>query len=372
MGKQTSIPCVMMRGGTSKGAYFLARDLPRDPGLRDRVLLAAMGSPDKRQIDGIGGADSLTSKVAIVSRSTRRDSDVDYLFAQVLVDAARVDTTPTCGNILAGVGAFAIEQGLIEPRSDETTVRIYMVNTESRCDARILTPKGMVEYDGDARISGVPGSAAPVMLAFADTAGSSCGALLPTGSARDLIDGVPVTCIDNGMPVVILDARSVGATGRERPDELDANAAVKARVEAIRLQAGPLMNLGDVTSKVVPKMSLVSAPSAGGAIGTRTFIPHKCHDAIGVLGAVSVATACMIDGSVAATVANLPEGPKKLLRIEHPSGEFAVELETRLDNGVVVIERSSLLRTARRLFEGRVLVPGSIWDGTSGRAPVDT
>jgi len=359
MGMQTRIPCVMMRGGTSKGAYFLADDLPADVATRDRVLLAAMGSPDPRQIDGMGGAHPLTSKIAIVSRSSRPDADVDYLFAQVVVNEARVDTAPTCGNILAGVGPFAIEQGLVAASDGETRVRIYMVNTKSLCTARIRTPGGIVSYEGEARIAGVPGTSAPVLLDFNDIAGSSCGALLPTGNVRDEIDGVKLTCIDNGMPVVVIEARDLGRTGYESPEQLNADTELKARLEAIRLQIGPKMNLGDVTKKVVPKMSLIAPARDGGAIMTRTFIPHVCHEAIGVLGAVSVATAIIMPGAVGNDIALVPEGDNKILPVEHPTGEFTVQLEMKHGE----VWRASLLRTARRLFEGNMLVPASIWAG---------
>jgi 4-oxalomesaconate tautomerase len=359
MARQTKIPCVMMRGGTSKGAYFLARDLPRDPGARDRVLLAAMGSPDARQIDGLGGAHPLTSKVAIVAPSARADADIDYLFAQVVVNEPKVDISPTCGNILAGVGPFAIEQGLVQPAGGETRVRIYMVNTKSLCTATVKTPGGEVSYDGETRIAGVPGLAAPILLDFENIAGSSCGALLPTGNTRDTIDGVPVTCIDNGMPVVVFAAKDVGRSGYESPAALNADAELKARIEAIRLKAGPMMSLGDVAKKVVPKMTLVAPPRDGGAVATRTFIPHVCHEAIGVLGAVSVATACVLPGSAAEGIAQIPAGETKVLSVEHPTGEFTVQLETAGGQ----IKRAALLRTARRLFDGNVLVPHAVWDG---------
>ena len=366
---QRAIPCSMMRGGTSKGAYFVAADLPSDPEVRDRVLLAVMGSPDPRQIDGIGGADPLTSKVAIVSRSTRPDCDVDYLFAQVVVDEARVDTAPTCGNILAGVGPFALERGLVAATDGESRVRMLLVNTDSRCDAVVQTPGGVVTYGGTARISGVPGTAAPVMLTFADTAGSSCGALFPTGNLRDDIDGVPVTCIDNGMPVVVIDARRLGRTGYETPEALNADTELKTRLEAIRVQAGPKMNLGDVRAKVVPKMTLVAPPREDGAICTRTFIPKVCHEAIGVLGAVSVATACVVAGTTATGLARVDPAARQLVSVEHPTGEFTVELATRRDADAVVVERAALLRTARALFEGHVLVPRTIWDGRRSPEP---
>jgi len=374
MSRQTAIRCTLMRGGTSKGAYFLASDLPADVATRDRVLLAAFGSPDERQVDGIGGAHPLTSKVAIVSRSARPDCDVDYLFAQVVVDEARVDVAPTCGNILAGVGPFAIERGLVAANGDETTVRIHLVNTASRCEARVRTPGGAVDYAGTARISGVPGAAAPVMLTFDDTAGSSCGALLPTGNVCDHIGGVPVTCIDNGMPVVLIEARHLGRTGYETPGELNADAELKTRLEAIRLIAGPRMNLGDVRNSVVPKMTLVAPPRDGGAIATRTFIPRVCHEAIGVLGAVSVATACVIAGTTAAAVARPGSGPRRLLSVEHPTGEFTVELGVRgvvegaAGARAVPVERASLLRTARALMDGHVLIPATVWDGRAAPA----
>ncbi|MFF7710018.1 4-oxalomesaconate tautomerase [Pseudomonas sp. NPDC007930] len=356
---QRGIPCLMMRGGTSKGAYFLASDLPADPALRDRVLLAAMGSPDPRQIDGLGGAHSLTSKVAVISPSARPDADVDYHFAQVVVDQPRVDWGQNCGNILAGVGPFALERGLVQARGELTAVRIFMVNTGQLALAHVPTPGGQVSYSGDARIDGVPGSGAPLVVEFADVAGSSCGALLPTGQVLDHFDGVPATCIDNGMPVVLLRAADFNLRGDESPAALDANGALRERLEAIRLQAGRAMNLGDVSQRTVPKMSLIAAPQAGGALATRTFIPHRCHASIGVFGAVSVASACLLAGSVCDGLARVPEGDHVRLAVEHPSGEFTVQL--RLDNGQLA--GCGLLRTARLLFDGKVLVPADIWPG---------
>ncbi len=358
---QTAIPCTLFRGGTSKGPFFLARHLPADPALRDRVLLAVMGSPDARQIDGLGGADSLTSKVAIVGPSTHPDADVDYLFLQVVVDEARVDTSQNCGNMLAGVGPFAIEQGLVAVAGEVTRVRIRMVNTDSIAIAAVETPGGQVRYDGDARIDGVPGTAAPILIDFLDIAGSSCGALLPTGNARDMVDGIAATLIDNGMPVVVMRAADFGKTGHESPAEMEADAALKARVEQVRLAAGKLMNLGDVTKKTVPKMCLVAAPRQGGTISTRNFIPHTVHKAIGVFGAVSVATACVLPGSVAAEfVASGAACGARRLDIEHPTGFFTVDME--LSEGPRV-ERSALLRTARPLMRGEALIPAAVWPG---------
>ncbi len=363
---QTRIPCVQMRGGTSKGAYFLASDLPADPALRDSVLLSVMGSPDSRQIDGIGGADSLTSKVAIVSPPTRDDADVDYLFAQVLVDEARVDYGQNCGNMLAGVGPFAIELGLVPAQGETTRVAIHMVNTGQVAIATVSTPAGRVEYEGDQRIDGVPGTAAAIPLEFKDTAGSSCGALLPTGNVRDVIDGIEATLIDNGMPTVVLRARDLGCTGYESREQLDADEALKARIEAIRLAAGPMMNLGDVAQRTVPKMCLVSPPREGGALNTRSFIPHVCHASIGVLGAVSAASAAVLPGSVCEGVAQLPPGDSPVLGIEHPSGELSTQMHLGREADAVTITSAALIRTARWLFDGHVHVPARIWNPKAG------
>lgn len=364
MSSQTAIPCILMRGGTSKGAYFLAEDLPSDPALRDRVILAAMGSPDPRQIDGLGGADPLTSKVAIVSRSSRPNVDVDFLFAQVGIDRSLVDVSPNCGNILAGVGPFAIERGLVPAQDGTTKVAIYMVNTGNLAVSTVQTPGGVVRYDGDTAISGVPGTAAPIQIDFLDTAGSVCDSMLPTGKPLDRIEGIDVTCIDNGMPVVVIPASALGKTGYEAPKELEQDQEFRKRLEALRLAAGPLMGLGDVRDKVVPKMSLIAPPRAGGHVCTRTFIPHKCHAAIGVLGAVSVATACAMPGSVARGIAVIPPGSPLVMSVEHPTGEFTVTLEISGEGASFSVGRSGILRTARLLMDGHVHIPRSIWNKT--------
>ena len=340
-----------MRGGTSKGGYFLKDDLPADPAARDMFLLKVMGSPDPRQIDGMGGADPLTSKVAVVSRSAREGIDVDYLFLQVFVDQALVSEAQNCGNILAGVGPFAIERGLVASSGEETRVAIFMENTGQVAVASLQTPNGTVSYEGEVAIDGVPGTHAPVPLEFRDTAGSSCGALLPTGNASDIIDGVAVTLIDNGMPCVVMRAEDVDITGYEDRDSLDANEVLKIRIEAIRLQAGPLMNLSDVRDKSVPKMMLVAPPRHGGAVTVRSFIPHRAHATIGVLGAVSVATACLIESSPAHGVAQIPDGTRKTLSVEHPTGEMSCVLELDASGNVA---SAALLRTARKLMDGVV------------------
>jgi 4-oxalomesaconate tautomerase len=340
-----------MRGGTSKGGYFLKADLPADITARDALLLRVMGSPDPRQIDGMGGADPLTSKVAVVSPSRRDGVDIDYLFLQVFVDQAIVTDAQNCGNILAGIGPFAIERGLVAATGDETNVAIFMENTGQIAIATVQTPGGKVRYDGSAKIDGVPGSAAPIPLEFRDTAGSSCGALLPTGNAFDMVEGVRVTLIDNGMPCVVMKAEDVGVTGYESREELDNATELKGRIEAIRLAVGERMNLGNVKDKSVPKMMLVAPPRSGGAITVRSFIPHRAHASIGVLGAVSLATACLIDGSPAAEVASVPAGKRKTLSVEHPTGETTCVMELD-DHGVVT--SAAMLRTARKLMDGEV------------------
>ena len=345
------VPCLWMRGGTSKGAYFLASDLPADEAARDDLLLRIMGSPDAAQIDGIGGADPLTSKVAILGPPSRADADVDYLFLQVFVDRPLVSGAQGCGNILAGVGPAAIERGLVVAGDGETVVRIHMLNTGEIAVARVHTPGGRVRYDGEAAIDGVPGTAAPIPLMFQNIAGSMTGALLPTGNAVDVVEGVDCTLIDNGMPIVVMRAADFGLSGQESREDLDADADLKARIEKIRLAVGPMMNLGDVTEKSVPKMTLVSSPAHGGAINTRSFIPHRAHATIGVFAAVSVATACTLKGSPAAELASIPVDGRYL--VEHPSGAAEVLIET---DGAGRMVAAGTLRTARKLFDGRVFL----------------
>ena len=347
------VRCMIMRGGTSKGAYFLADELPSDSAARDALLLEVMGSPDAHQIDGIGGAHPLTSKVAVVCASPDHDADVDYLFLQVSVDEPLVTDKQNCGNLLAGVGPFAVERGLVSAQGDSAAVRIRMLNTGGVATARFPVANGIPVYSGDCHIAGVPGTAAPIELEFADTAGSTCGALFPTGNVVDMIEGVEVTCIDNGMPVVIVRASDVGVTGQESCEALEANAVMRAKVESIRLLAGTLMGLGDVTKLTVPKVTLVSPPAHGGTLCTRTFIPHRCHDAIGVLGAVSVATAAMIPGTPAAAVSAVIATPGRVT-VEHPTGTLDATVEVEFVDGVATARRSGILRTARKLMDGAV------------------
>ena len=352
MGPRDGVRCMLMRGGTSKGAYFLAEDLPADPKDRDDLLLRIMGSPDARQIDGIGGAHPLTSKVAVVSRSARGDADVDYLFLQVGVDQATVSDQQNCGNLLAGIGPFAVERGLV----GAAPVRIHMVNSGSVATASFAGAGGVVDYDGDAAIAGVPGTAAAVVLAFPSgqsAEGSATGALLPTGNVTDVIEGMTVTCIDNGMPVVVVPAAAHGQTGYETVGELEADPGLGRRVQALRLAAGPLMGLGDVAAASVPKISLIAAPADGGTICTRTFIPVRVHDSIGVLGAITVATALLLDGAAGADLAAVKPGQTRF-DIEHPAGHLEVEAEVDTTSQPPRVIRSGVVRTARKLFDGTV------------------
>jgi 4-oxalomesaconate tautomerase len=376
------VPCLFMRGGTSKGPFFNAADLPADQAHRDRVLLAIMGSPDKRQIDGLGGAHPLTSKVGIVSRSSKPGVDLDFLFAQLQPDQDTVDTTPNCGNMLAAVVPFALQTGMLQAQADTTILRVLTLNTDMQCDITVQTPMGpdgvrFVNDTGDARIDGAPGTSAPISINFLDTAGSVCSGLLPTGRVKDRIQVLPtdklggfepfeidVTCIDNGMPLVLFKASDMGRTGYETAEAMNADTELKTRIEALRLQVSVLMGLGDVSSKNYPKMTLIAPPMHGGALSTRSFIPHVCHDAIGVLAAVTVGTACVLQGTVCEGVAVLQAGPQQALSVEHPTGEFSVVLQTQAAEvpGGCEVTQAALLRTARLIMRGEAMVPAAIWN----------
>jgi 4-oxalomesaconate tautomerase len=351
------IPCILMRGGTSKGPYFKGGDLPDDVAARDRVLLAVMGSPDIRQIDGLGGADTLTSKVAIVSKSERPGVDVDYLFAQVDINRAIVDTSPSCGNMLSGVGPFAIETGMVSVQGSTTSVVIFDVNTSSRIEAVVQTPDGQVTYVGDAQIDGVPGTAAPVILNFLDALGAKTGMMLPTGHAIETIDGVEVSCLDVCMPMVMMRATDLGLSGIEGRAEIDGNKSLLARIEAIRMEAGRRMGFGDVTDKVIPKVGILSPPRDTGAITSRYLTPHRLHAAHAVTGAVCVATACLLEGSVAYDMAVRPEGNPCTIWIEHPSGMVDVRMDTSGSGADLKVSRAGILRTCRPIMQGQVFVP---------------
>lgn len=364
MASQTGIPCIVMRGGTSKGPFFYAKDLPQNTHTRDQVLLSILGSPHRRQIDGIGGAHALTSKVGIVDICETGEADLTFLFAQLQPEKDTVDTTPNCGNMLAAVVPFALEKGLITPQGDTTTVKVLTLNTNMVSEIEVQTLNGEITYEGDATINGAPGSSAPITINFLDVAGSVCGALLPTGNVVDefTIDGfgtLQATCIDNGMPMILVRAEDVHRTAYESVDELNQDTELKDLIEKLRLEASKKMGLGDVSAKNFPKMCLLNRPVHGGAIHTRCYIPHVCHESIGVLAAVTVATACVLPGTVADGLTQKGSGLKQTLSIEHPSGEFSVALELNPENPTEVV-KSALLRTARALMAGEAYVPSAI------------
>lgn len=349
--KFSEISYMQIRGGSSKGIYFKKEDLPQDETFRDEIILSIVGR-EKRQIDGLGGANPLTSKVAIVNKSTKENVDIDYLFVQVVVGENRVDSSPNCGNILAGVGVFAIENNLVETTSPTTSIKVNMINSNNICELIMQTPNGKLIYEGNAKIDGVEGTSAPIICNYMDVAGSVCGSLFPTGKKTDVVNGIELTCIDNGMPVVLINAKQFGKTGYETCEELSNDKDFKEKLEAIRLKVGTMMNLGDVTNKVVPKMSIVSPAKNGGNINTRTFIPHNCHAAIGVLGAVSVASACLYEECITSEITTIKKDKSVKISVEHPSGEFSVELTCQEENSEISIKKAGLLRTARLLSKG--------------------
>ena len=351
---QKAIPCVLMRGGSSRGPFLLANDLPREPARRDQALLALMGSPHALQVDGIGGAQPQTSKVAIVSRSARPGCDVDYLFAQVSISEALVDTKPNCGNMLAGVGPFAIEAGLVEARPGETPVRIFNVNTGARIDALVQTPGGRVTYEGGAAIAGVAGTAAPVPLTFRDFIGGKTGKLFPSGAAGEFIDGIPATLIAAAMPMLLLDGRALGLAGFDDAGAACADAGFMARLESLRLEAGRRMGFGDVAKSVIPKTGLLF-PSGKGHIAVAYLMPWALHRSLAVTGAVCIAAASAAEGTIARGIAREISDS---INIEHPGGLMTLGIE----RGGGSITGATVLRTARRIFEGRAFVPAHLYD----------
>ncbi len=355
---QKKIPFMQIRGGSSKGLFFKAEDLPVDENERNNTILLAMEGTlqgDQRQIDGLGGATSLTSKVAIVSISENPEADLDYFFMQVVVGKGKISTTQTCGNILAGVLPFAIESGMIKAKTPTTSAKINIVNTGGICEVVVGTPNKKVNYVGNTKIDGVVGTAAPIICNYLETQGSTCGALLPTGNSIDIFEGIQATCIDNGMPILVMLASDFGLSGYESKEILEENIELKNRIEMIRLQAGMKMNLGDVSNQTIPKMCLISPPQNGGVVNTRMFIPHVVHEAIGVLAAVSVATACIIPDTVTTKIANFE--PNSALSIEHPAGEMSVSIDYFFENKQLIIKKSGLIRTARLMSKGVVFIP---------------
>jgi len=360
---QTAIPCVVMRGGTSRGPYFKLADLPRDRETLTKVLLAVMGSPHERQIDGIGGAQWLTSKVAMVGPSKHDDADLDYLFGQVLIDRGHVDYAPNCGNMTSGVGPFAIEAGMIEASDPETVVRIRNVNTGAFIEATVQTPDGGVTYEGEAAIDGAPGTAAPVMLNFSRMVGSITDKLLPTGNAMDVFDGIEASCVDVAVPMITMRAGDFGKTGYESKAELDADKALLARLEAIRIEASERMGMGDPTGRVVPKLCLISKPRAGGSVNARYFVPHECHATFPLVGGMCLAAASVVRGTVIEGVGHASDAHKQSLAIENPVGQLETMIEFVGSRKAPEIVRVGFMRTARRIMAGEVLIPSTVWDG---------
>ena len=358
---QRDIPCILMRGGTSRGPYFKAADLPEERDRLAQVLIAAMGAGSPLQVDGIGGSRPTTSKVAMLSPADHDWAEVNYFFAQVHAEKAEVDFSPSCGNILAGVGPAALEMGLVEPAGAETRVRIRNVNTDSLIEAVVQTPGGKVNYEGEARIDGVPGGAAPVILNFMDVVGSKTGALFPTGNAVDVIAGIEVTCIDVAMPMVIARAESFGLTGTESREELDENRAFFEKMEPLRLKAGEMMGLGDVSKSVIPKFGLLAPPRDGGAICARYFMPWNCHPTYAVTGSICTGSCLLAPGTVAAGLAEIPDERPTPVKIEHPSGAIDVVFDYEVTNEGFKLGSAGLLRTARKLFAGKVSIPGAVW-----------
>jgi len=355
------IPCILFRGGTSKGPFFLKSDLPTDTATRDKLLLRIMGSPDARQIDGIGGADSLTSKVAIVAPSKRKDADVDYLFCQVHIATPVVDTTINCGNMLSAVVPFAITKGLVKAQDPITTIRVYNENTGVTILSTVQTPNKVINYTGDTGIDGVPGTAAPIKLGFLNAVGAKTGKLLPTGNVVDEIDGIAVSCVDVSVPMVIVHAEALGKTGYETKDEFEADESFKKRLEALRRKAAKLMGLGDVAHLISPKISIVSPPRDGGTIHSCYFTPLHCHSAHAVSGAVCMAASCFIEGSVSNEIADINNSQSNDIEqnviIEHVSGKIEVVVETDRSGPIINFPKVCCIRTARPLFVGDVLVP---------------
>lgn len=359
---QTAIPFMQFRGGSSKGIYFLATDLPVSEVARNEILLDAIGR-DASQIDGLGGGQAVTSKVAIISKSKNSQTDIDFLFVQVVVGKNALDTTPNCGNILAGVGPFAIESKLVPATGSKTLIRVNMLNTNKHCELTVETVNGEVNYRGSQRIDGVSGTSAPILCNYLDVAGAVTGALYPTNNLIDHVDGINVTCVDNGMPVVLIQAQDLNISGHESAAELNSNRQLKAQLERIRLAISPKMNISDAATKAVPKMCIISAAQKGGIINTRTFIPHDCHPNIGVLGAVSVATACITNGTIAEGLINGDFVSNQAISVEHPSGEMTVNLDFTFKEGKLEVRRAGVIRTARLLSKGQLFVPNKTKTG---------
>lgn len=349
------IPCVYMRAGSSKGPFFKLSDLPQDEGERNALLLELMGSPHPLQIDGMGGSQPQTSKVAMISISDRDDADIDYLFAQVMITEAFVDTNPNCGNMLSAVAPFAIEENLFSAEQGETTVRIHNVNTGAIIHSVVQTPNGQVSYRGDQQLDGVPGSSAPIFLHFLNAEGAKTGEWLPTGKALEVIDNIPVTLVDYSVPMMLIAAESLGLNGDESAEEIDGDAVLLNRIEHMRLQAGERMGLGDVSDKVIPKVSLLSTPKDGGTICSRYLMPRDCHKSHAITGAMCLASACYLSDSIPAQIIGSHFSNDEKIVLEHPSGKIDLSVVLNTKAQAKKIDSIAVVRTARRLFEGSII-----------------
>lgn len=350
-----TVECLFMRAGTSRGPFLDKRDLPQDVNKRNTILLKIMGSPDPRQISGLGGATTVTSKVVMVEPSKRKGIDVDYLFAQVDIEKALVDTTPPCGNMMAGVGPFAIEKGWVKATIPETRVMVYNINTNSVIEEVIQTPKGVVEYEGNTKIDGVEGTAAPVVMNLFDQVGGKTGKLMPTGKLRESINGIEVTLLDAGMPMVLMKASDLGMEGTEGADFFEKSKDLMKKIEQIRLEAGKRMGFGDVSNSVLPKVGILSAPRRADAnITSRYLTPHTLHPAHAVTGAICIATALKLKGSVAADVGKTNGQPNEMVIIEHPSGVIEIKVEMETKDGNISVKKVGTVRTVRKIMAGVV------------------
>ena len=362
MNRLREIPFFFMRGGTSRGPYFNAADLPENREDISRILLQVIGAGHPLNIDGIGGGNQVTNKVAILSRSNDEETDIDYLFAQVSVTDQLVDFKPTCGNILSGVGPAAIEMGLMPASDSVTKVRIKLVNTGALVEARVQTPGGIVCYEGNTSIDGVPGTAARIDLQFMDVVGSVTGHLLPTGNLRDCFDDVEVTCMDVAMPIVIARADAFGLSGYETVEQLESNTDFMARMQAIRLAAGAAMGMGDVSSSVTPKFALFAPAKRGGTIAARYFMPWQAHPSMAVTGAQCLASCAVLPGSIAEGLLVQPTKRPATITIEHPSGMIDVIVDYSFDYrgddvgnvGGFALRSAGIVRTARKLAAGNL------------------
>ncbi|MDH2880281.1 2-methylaconitate cis-trans isomerase PrpF family protein [Bacillus cytotoxicus] len=354
------IPCFVMRGGTSKGLFFLDKHLPSNKRLRNEVILKVLGAGNARGVDGMGSLDPLSNKIAIIRKSTDPGIDIDYLFLQADLKKMVLDDSVNCGNIISAVAPYAIESGVIKAESGEMTVTIRNVNTNAIVESKILTENGNVLYSGDVKIDGVPGTGAPIRLNFMNSVGSVTGKLFPTGSKMDVIEGINVSCIDVSVPLIIIQATELGIEGDESPELLNSNTMFLNKIDMIRKKVAALANLGNVSNKVIPKIAIVSRPRKSGTITSRYFIPHQCHSTHAVTGSLALSAAIKINGTTANHIVK-KSGSYKVeesnpIIIEHPAGQIQTESIVVESNGKYSIKQSSITRTARLILKGELVL----------------